>query len=78
MKKIAKLLGVIAAVGAAAAGGAALYKKFFSAEDVFVDSDTDPEDASANEEPDSDNAKTAERSYVSLTPTEEPKEIPIE
>ena len=37
MKKIAKIFGAIAAVGAAVAGGVALYKKFISPNEDFDD-----------------------------------------
>ncbi len=77
MKKIAKILGVAATVGAVAAGGIAIYNKFFfSGED-----DDDLDDAFDDEFDDEfgDDLEfvpegSTERSYVSLTPSEASEE----
>lgn len=74
MKKIAKIFGAIAAIGAAVAGGVALYKKFISPNEDFEDPDDELDEEFEDEELDMDTAKTTDRSYVSLTPAEEPKE----
>ena len=71
MKKIAKIFGAIAAIGAAVAGGVALYKKFISPNENFEDPDDELDEdffgrLEALYDPD-----TADRSYVSLTPSEE-------
>ena len=39
MKKFLKILGRLAIVGAAIAGGVAIYKKYFAPEDTFDDLD---------------------------------------
>lgn len=64
MKKVLKLLGGLAILGAAVAGGIALYQKFFCPED-YGDLDDELEDAFEDEEED----ETAERSYVHLDST---------
>ena len=74
MKKIAKIFGTIAAIGAAVAGGVALYKKFISPNEDFEDPDDELDEEFEDEDLDMDTAKTTDRSYVSLTPAEEPKE----
>ena len=74
MKKIAKIFGAIAAIGAAVAGGVALYKKFISPNEDFEDLDDELDEEFEDEDLDMDTAKTTDRSYVSLTPAEEPKE----
>ena len=74
MKKIAKIFGAIAAIGAAVAGGVALYKKFISPNEDFEDPDDELDEEFEDEDLDMDTAKTTDRSYVSLTPAEEPKE----
>lgn len=71
MKKIAKIFGAIAAVGAAVAGGVALYKKFISPNEDFDDLVDELEDEFEDEDLDAEPSKTADRSYVSLTPSEE-------
>ena len=71
MKKIAKIFGAIAAVGAAVAGGVALYKKFISPNEDFDDLEDELEEEFEDEELDAEPSKTADRSYVSLTPSEE-------
>lgn len=71
MKKIAKIFGAIAAVGAAVAGGVALYKKFISPNEDFDDLEDEMEEEFEDEDLDADSSKTADRSYVSLTPSEE-------
>ena len=68
MKKFCKILGRIAVVAAAVAGGFAVYKKFFAPEDTFEDLDDDFDD---DFEEDLD---TAERGYVSLNSAEEAAE----
>ncbi len=87
MKKLAKVLGVVATVGAVAAGGIAIYNKFFFSgeddddlDDAFTDDSDDPFD---EEEMDFSCESPRERSYVSLTPSEdadkeESAEIPAE
>ena len=75
MKKIAKIFGAIAAIGAAVAGGVALYKKFISPNEDFEDPDDELDEEFEDEDLDMDTAKTTDRSYVSLTPAEEPKEV---
>ena len=74
MKKIAKIFGAIAVIGAAVAGGVALYKKFISPNEDFEDPDDELDEEFEDEDLDMDTAKTTDRSYVSLTPAEEPKE----
>ena len=74
MKKIAKIFGAIAAIGAAVVGGVALYKKFISPNEDFEDPDDELDEEFEDEDLDMDTAKTTDRSYVSLTPAEEPKE----
>ena len=74
MKKIAKIFGAIAAIGAAVAGGVALYKKFISPNEDFEDPDDELDEEFEDEDLDMDTSKTTDRSYVSLTPAEEPKE----
>ena len=74
MKKLAKIFGPFAAVSAVVVGGVALYKKFFSLEGDLDDLDDDLEDEFEDEDLDADPAKAADRSYVSLTPSEEQKE----
>lgn len=74
MKKIAKIFGAIAAIGAAVAGGVALYKKFISPNEDFEDPDDELDEEFEDEDLDMDTAKTTDRSYVSLTPAEGPKE----
>lgn len=74
MKKIAKIFGAIAAIGAAVAGGVALYKKFISPNEDFEDPDDELDEEFEDEDLDMDTAKTTDRSYVSLTPAEELKE----
>lgn len=74
MKKIAKIFGAFAAVSAVIVGGVALYKKFFSLDGDLDDLDEDLEDEFEDEDLDAEPAKTADRSYVSLTPSEEQKE----
>ena len=65
MKKALNLVGALATLSAAVAGGIALYKKFFAPEDDFSDLDGDLEDEF--EEEDLDAGETpAERGYVSL------------
>ncbi len=71
MKKIAKIFGAIAAIGAAVAGGVALYKKFISPNEDFEDPDDELDEEFEDEDLDMDTAKTTDRSYVSLTPAEE-------
>lgn len=71
MKKIAKIFGAIAAVGATVAGGVALYKKFISPNEDFDDLVDELEDEFEDEDLDAEPSKTADRSYVSLTPSEE-------
>lgn len=68
MKKVFKILGRLAVVGAAVAGGVAIYKKYFAPEDTFDDLDEEPED---DFEEDLD---TAGRGYVSLSSAEETAE----
>ncbi|MGN8800361.1 hypothetical protein ACTNCH_07910 [Candidatus Merdisoma sp. HCP28S3_D10] len=74
MKKIAKIFGAFAAVSAVIVGGVALYKKFFSLDGDLDDLDEDLEDEFEDEDLDAEPAKAADRSYVSLTPSEEQKE----
>ena len=74
MKKLAKIFGAFAAAGAVVVGGIALYKKFFSLDGDLDNLDDDLEDEFEDEDLDAEPAKAADRSYVSLTPTEEPKE----
>ena len=74
MKKIAKIFGAFAAVSAVVVGGVALYKKFFSLDGDLDDLDEDLEDEFEDEDLDAEPAKAADRSYVSLTPSEEQKE----
>lgn len=68
MKKFFKFAGSVAMLCAAVAGGIFAYKKFFAPDPFEDDFDDDPE------EPVSEEAGTAERGYVSLTPEEEKKE----
>lgn len=68
MKKFLKILGRLAIVGAAIAGGVAIYKKYFAPEDTFDDPDEDLDD---DFEEDLD---TAGRGYVSLSSVEEAAE----
>lgn len=67
MKKFFKVLGRIAVIGAAVAGGVAVYKKFFAPDDSFDDLDDDL-DLDDDFEEDLD---PAERGYVSLSSAEE-------
>lgn len=72
MKKLAKIFGAIAAVGAAVAGGVALYKKFISPNEELDNLEDELEDEFEDEDLDAEPSKAADRSYVSLTPSEEP------
>ena len=61
MKKIAKIFGAIAAIGAAVAGGVALYKKFISPNEDFEDPDDELDEEFEDEDLDMDTAKTTDR-----------------
>ncbi len=64
MKKFFKVVGGLAVIGAAVAGGLALYKKLFAPKDDFDDFD-DLEDSTEEE------AEVSDRGYVSLNPSGE-------
>lgn len=65
MKKLAKIFGAVAAIGAVVAGGAAIYRKFFAQPADLDDLDDELEEEFDDEDLDAD-APTAERGYVSL------------
>ncbi len=68
MKKFLKILGRLAVIGAAVAGGVAIYKKYFAPEDAFDDLDEDLDDDF------DEDLDTAGRGYVSLNAAEEAAE----
>ena len=60
MKKFFKVVGSLAAIGAAVAGGIALYKKFFASDEILDDFEDELEDEFEED------LDTSERGYVHL------------
>lgn len=72
MKKVFKFLGTVAAVGAAAVGAVAVYRRFFAPAEDIDDLDDDFDDEFEDEDLDKEPAPV-ERGYVSIHSASEAK-----
>lgn len=63
MKKFFKVVGSLAAIGAAVAGGIALYNRYFASEDILDDFE---DELDSEFEDDLEEEEVSERSYTTL------------